>query len=84
MEPLPLALPPARERHLLRRPAAWLVAAALAGAAVAAGLVGLIGDGDDREAKAVPATLSGAQVLGSDLAEPGRALDCQGHTPRAM
>jgi hypothetical protein len=43
----------------------------------------LIGDGEDREAQAVPATLAGAQVLGSDLAEPGRAIDCQGHNPQA-
>jgi hypothetical protein len=83
VEPLPLLPPPATERRLLRRPAIWLVAAALAGAAVAAGLVGLIGDGDDREAKAVPAPLSGAQVIGSDLAEPGRALDCEGRDPDA-
>jgi hypothetical protein len=83
VEPLPLTPPPAPERRLIRRPATWLVAAALAGAAVAAGLVGLIGDGDDREARAVPAPLSGAQVLGSDLAEPGRALDCAGRHPQA-
>jgi hypothetical protein len=83
VEPLPLAPRPAPERRLRRRPTAWLVAAALVGAAVAAGLIGLIGDGDEREAKAAPATLAGAQVLGSDLAEPGRAIDCQGHNPRA-
>jgi hypothetical protein len=83
VEPLPLTPPPPPERPLLRRPAAWLVAAALAGAAVAAGLAGLIGDDHERDAKAAPATLAGAQVLGSDLAEPGQALDCQGHSPRA-
>jgi hypothetical protein len=82
VEPLPLPLPPPG-RRLLRRPAAWLVAAALAGAAVAGGLIGLIGNGGDREAQAVPATLAGTQALGSDLAEPGRALDCEGHTARA-
>jgi hypothetical protein len=82
VEPLP-PTPPPPERPLLRRPAAWLVAAALAGAAVAAGLAGLIGDDHERDAKAAPATLAGAQVLGSDLAEPGQALDCQGHSPRA-
>jgi len=82
VEPLPLA-PPPEEGRPLRRPAAWLVAAGLAGAAIAGGLIGLIGDGGDHEAKAVPATLAGAQALGSDLAEPGRALDCQGHNMRA-
>jgi serine/threonine-protein kinase len=79
MEPLPLAAPPAPERRVPRGTAAWLAGAALAVAAVAAGVGASIGDGDERVAAAAPAPLSGAQVLGSDLAEPGRALDCDGH-----
>jgi hypothetical protein len=61
-----------------RRLAIWLVAAALAGA-VAASVVALLVDGDEDEgAAAAPAPLPGAEVLGSDLAEPGRTLDCRG------
>ena len=50
---------------------------------MAAGVGASIGDGDEPEAAAAPAPLSGAQVLGSDLAEPGQALDCEGRHPRA-
>jgi hypothetical protein len=76
-------VPPVPEPRLRRRPAAWLVGAVLAGAAVGAALAAAIGDGGGREAAAAPAKLPGAQVLGTDLTEPGRALDCKGRIPRA-
>ena len=64
-----------------RRLATWLIAAALAGAVVATVVVLLV-DGDGGDAAAVvPAPLDGAEVLGSDLAESGRTLDCRGRPP---
>jgi hypothetical protein len=80
-------LPPARQGPPTaphgRRLATCLVAAALA-AAVAASVVALLVDGDDDEvAAAVPPPLPGSEVLGSDLAEPGRTLDCRGRPPGA-
>lgn len=64
-----------------RRWATWLAAAVLAGAAMATAVV-LAADGEEGEpAAAVPEPLAGAEVLGSDLAEPGRTLDCRGRPP---
>jgi hypothetical protein len=83
VEPLPLVVPSASGRRPRWRPSAWLVGAALAVAAVAAGVGASVGDRDELEAAAAPAPLTGTQVLGSDLAEPGRALDCEGHNPEA-
>jgi serine/threonine-protein kinase len=78
VEPIPLPdVPPPRRS----RPAAW-VAGGLA-AVVAAALVGAtLGGGDEDDAAAAPPTLAGAQALGSDLGEPGRALDCEGQAAR--
>jgi Protein kinase domain len=81
VEPLPVgghgALPAARGPRLV----IWLVAAALAGA-LAASVVAVLVNGDEgEEAAAVPSTLPGAAVLGSDLSEPGRTLDCRGKPP---
>ncbi len=80
VEPLPLAAAPPPRRRFRER-AAWLVGAALVGAAVAVAIGASVGD--EREASAVPATLSGTIALGSDLSEPGRPLDCEGSRPDA-
>ncbi len=82
VEPLAPSTPPATERRPGRRRAAWLAGAALAGALVAGVLVAA-GDEGGRESVAAPAALTGAEVLGSDLAEPGRAVDCAGRNARA-
>jgi hypothetical protein len=65
-----------------RRRAVLLVTAALAGAAVATAVaVVLDDDPQPAEAAAAPPPLRGAIVIGSDLAAPGRALDCRGERP---
>ena len=71
VEPLPLRAQPATGRPLGRRLAPWLIGAALVGAGLAIGAAALVDD--DGDASSVPATLRGAQILGSDLSEPGRA-----------
>jgi hypothetical protein len=58
-----------------------LIGAALAGAGLAVALGGLF-DGDGGDASGAPATLQGAQLLGSDLSDSGRALNCRGRRPR--
>jgi hypothetical protein len=60
-----------------------VAAGLLAAAAIAVGIAALAGGGDESQAAALPATLPGAQALGSDLAEPGQTLDCEGRPPRA-
>jgi hypothetical protein len=83
IEPIPPpAAAPRLERGRRRRLAPWVVGAALAGAAVTAGIAALA-DRDESAAEAVPAPLPGALVLGSSLAEPGRTLDCRGQAPTA-
>jgi protein kinase-like protein len=81
--PLALSRPTPQRGRLRGHPVAWLAAGALAATGVAAALGALIGDGGEIKATAVPAVLPGAQVLGSDLAEPGRTLDCNGRRMRA-
>jgi serine/threonine-protein kinase len=77
VQPRPAA---GRER---RRVLPLLALAALVGAAAALGVRSLVA-GDHKTADAaVPAPLQGMRVLGSDLSEPGRTLDCRGRTPRA-
>ena len=82
LEPRPLATPPPRTRRSRRRPVAWLAGAVVAGA-VLAGVLLALGDGDGAKARAMPPALPGAAILGSDLAEPGRSLDCSGHSGQA-
>jgi hypothetical protein len=77
--PIPVAPPPARV-HRGRR-AAWLVAAAVGAAAVTGATVASLDD-DERAAGAAPAVLPGVDVLGSELADPGRATACDGRAPR--
>jgi hypothetical protein len=83
VEPLPPPAPAAAPRAQRGRRAAALVAVALAAAGVAFGVGAWVGDGDEPQAASPPAVLSGTQVLGSDLAEPGRTLDCRGRPARA-
>ena len=72
----PLArMPPAPHRSS-RRVWAWAAAAAVAGAALVLGAWALSGDGD-ASSSTVPSPLAGAVVLGSDLRQPGRTLDCR-------
>jgi hypothetical protein len=75
---------PAPERPVVARRggALRLGAAALAGAAIAAGIALLAGRADEPKASPVLSPLHGAHVLGSDLAEGGRTLDCRGRPPR--
>jgi len=80
--PLPVGPPPPRTRRARRRRVAWLAGAALAGAVVAGALVAA-GDDGGGDVTSVPSALSGATVLGSDLAEPGRSLACDGRRPPA-
>jgi hypothetical protein len=84
VEPLPRVEPPQRGIGVGRRMAMWLAGAALAGAAVAAAIAIALDDGGGGvdQAAAVPALLPGATALGSDLAQPGRTLDCRGRAPR--
>jgi serine/threonine-protein kinase len=82
IEPVAVTRPPPTQRRSRRRPVAWVAAVALA-AAVAGGVLLATGRGDGQEARADPQRLPGTAVLGSDLAEPGRALDCEGHSLRA-
>jgi serine/threonine-protein kinase len=82
VEPLAPTKPWARRRRFRRRPVAWLAGAALAGA-VLAGVLVVTGDGDGAQAEAVPSALSGAAVLGSDLAKPGRSLACSDQSAQA-
>jgi hypothetical protein len=81
--PLALSAPTPRPRRLRGHPVAWLTAGALATAGVAAALGTSVGNGGESRAPAAPAALPGAHVLGSDLAEPGRTVDCEGGRPRA-
>jgi hypothetical protein len=62
-----------------RRPRliALLAVTALAGAAAALAIRALVTD-DGQPASSVPAPLPGMQVLGSDLSQAGRTLDCNG------
>jgi hypothetical protein len=72
----PLArMPPAPHRSS-RRVWAWAAAAAVAGAGLVLGAWALSGDGD-ASSSTVPSPLAGAVVLGSDLRQPGRTLDCR-------
>jgi hypothetical protein len=82
IEPIPPPAAPPRPARERRRLVPWVVGAALAGAAVAAGIAALV-DRDDPAAEAVPEPLPGARVLGSSLAAPGRTLDCRGRAPTA-
>ena len=79
--PLSVTAATPRQRRLRGHPVAWLAAGALATAGVAAAIGAAGGDGGERSA-AVPAALPGAQVLGSDLDEPGRTVDCRGRRLR--
>ncbi len=63
-----------------RRPRAWLAAAAVAGAILAGVLVAAVDSGDSRSD--TPTSLPGTEVLGSDLSEPGEAVDCRGRRAR--
>jgi hypothetical protein len=83
VEPLAIPAQPGAGRPLGRRLAPWLIGAALAGAGVAVTVIALVNDDGGGDASAAPSTLRGAQVLGSDLSEPGRALDCRGRPPRS-
>jgi hypothetical protein len=76
-----LPLPDAR---IPRRAALWLAAAALLGAAAATGAVVAVDNGRAPEPAPVPAPMPGALVLGSDLEDPGRTLDCRGSSPRPI
>jgi hypothetical protein len=59
-----------------------LAAAAVLGAAVAAGIsIPLAGGGDSGTAATIPPPLRGAQVLGSDLRQAGQTVDCHGRRP---
>jgi hypothetical protein len=78
--PVAVAVPRATE-HRGRR-AALLVAALVAVAGVAAAIGASLGGDDEQAARAAPPVLPGVQVLGSDLAEPGRALGCRGGAAR--
>jgi hypothetical protein len=72
----PLArMPPAPHRSS-RRVWAWGAAAAVAGAALVLGTRALSDDGDS-SSFTVASPLAGAVVLGSDLRQPGRTLDCR-------
>ena len=75
--------PPAAQPAPSRTRAAALIAVGLAVVGVAIGVSAWIGDGDEPQAAPPPAPLAGTQVLGSDLAEPGRTLDCRGRPARA-
>ena len=79
----PTPRPEVQPRRPPRRLVLWLAGAALAGAAVAAAVVLALGDGDEGEASSALPPLPGTKVLGSDLSEPGRTVDCRGRTPSA-
>jgi len=82
VEPIPPAGRPAVGRRPSgRRLVLPLLAAAALGAVVATAVGLVVREGDDAEAGGVPAPLAGAEALGSDLREPGRALDCRGRAP---
>jgi Protein kinase domain len=72
----PLARMPPAPHRTSRRVWAWAAAAAVAGAALVLGAWALSGDGD-ASSSTVPSPLAGAIVLGSDLRQPGRTLDCR-------
>lgn len=80
MAPLAQPAAPRRSRRVGQRTALAILAAAACGASAALGA--LAGVGDEVRAQTVPASLSGAQVLGSDLARPGRTVDCRGRRPQ--
>jgi hypothetical protein len=82
VEPLARVEPPQRRARVRRRAAVWLAGAALLGAAVAAAVFAAVDDGGTSQAAVVPAPFPGARMLGSDLDEPGRTLDCAGRPPR--
>jgi hypothetical protein len=60
---------------------AMVAAAAVLGAAVALGAHALATRHASGPGVSVPAPLPGAGVLGSDLSQPGRTLDCRGRAP---
>jgi hypothetical protein len=82
IEPVRPAGAPARPAERQRRMVPALLLAVLLGAGSAAGIAALVDDDAAGTAAAVPPPLRGAQVIGSDLADPGRALDCRGRAPR--
>jgi hypothetical protein len=82
VEPLPGVEAAGARAPVGRRIAPWVLVVALAGAAVAGGVATLVEEGDGAEPDPVPPPLAGARVLGSDLADPGRTLDCRGRSPR--
>lgn len=61
-------------------PLPWVAAAALAGAALAAGIAALT---RTASTPAVPPALPHARTLGSDLTHAGDTLDCRGRPPQA-
>jgi serine/threonine-protein kinase len=73
---------PRRGARRGRRAVLWLVLACLLSAAVGAAIGVAAKDGDASQAAVIPAPLPEAQLLGSDLEQPGRTLDCSGRTPR--
>ena len=77
----PAPRPPSHAPDRRRRLGLWIAAAALAGAGVAAAIAVAVGNGDESEASTVPAALAGTTVLGSDLTDTGRTVDCRGRTP---
>ncbi len=81
-EPIPVLAPPADRPPAGRRTALWLAGAALLGAAAAGAFAAAVGGGDGSAAPGAPELRPGAVALGSDLADPGRALDCRGHPPQ--
>ena len=84
-EPTPATLPsppagalrgPARGRRL-----AVVAGTALAAAVLGAGAVALLDDSDPEPEVPVPPVAPRAQVLGSDLSIPDRAVDCESRLP---
>jgi hypothetical protein len=76
----PAPAPAGGRRHLLP----LLAITAIVAAAAALGVRALVAGDDGGSAApdaAVPAPLAGMRVLGSDLSQPGKTLDCDGHAP---
>jgi hypothetical protein len=78
IEPELAASAPRRRRVLL-----WVAAALVLGAGAALGIRALATDDGPTAEAAVPKPLRGMTVLGSDLSQPGRTLDCRGRPPRS-